>query len=238
MSAVIKKPDSSQPTIPCADKQTDKPVLSFCRILSLTTVPAHLLVQDFSEWAQCQVLDFVSRYRPADADEVYDIMNALDDRLATPNSAVVLATVRVFLNMTLSMPYDHQQVGRHNSWGSIFSRPAMSVLLLPSHSHVGKGFAGWLTRYRLWSRVTLVASTSSCGIIHMRRGLATYTVCAQVLERIKDPLMTLVSRDHHETAYAVLAHFLIIAQRAPLIFASVRLWTHSQIFADECAPPA
>ncbi len=44
----------------------------------------------------------------------------------------------------------------------------------------------------------------------------------QVLERIKDPLMTLVSRDHHETAYAVLAHFLIIAQRAPLIFASVR----------------
>ena len=43
-----------------------------------------------------------------------------------------------------------------------------------------------------------------------------------MLERIKDPLMTLVSRDHHETAYAVLAHFLIIAQRAPLIFASVR----------------
>lgn len=34
--------------------------------------------------------------------------------------------------------------------------------------------------------------------------------------------MTLVSRDHHETAYAVLAHFLTIAQRAPLIFASVR----------------
>ena len=55
------------------------------------------------------MLDFVSRYRPADAEEVYDIMNALDDRLATPNSAVVLATVRVFLNMTLSMPYDHQQ---------------------------------------------------------------------------------------------------------------------------------
>lgn len=55
------------------------------------------------------MLDFVSRYRPADQEEVYDIMNALDDRLATPNSAVVLATVRVFLNMTLSMPYDHQQ---------------------------------------------------------------------------------------------------------------------------------
>lgn len=52
----------------------------------------------------------MSRYTPADAEEVYDIMNALDDRLATPNSGVVLAAVRVFLHMTLAMPYDHQQV--------------------------------------------------------------------------------------------------------------------------------
>ena len=44
----------------------------------------------------------------------------------------------------------------------------------------------------------------------------------QVLERIKDPLVTLISRDQYETAYAVLAHFLVIAQRAPIIFASVR----------------
>ena len=44
---------------------------------------------------------------------------------------------------------------------------------------------------------------------------------AQVLERIKDPLQTLVSRDHFETAYAVLAHFLLIAQRAPILFSQV-----------------
>jgi hypothetical protein len=44
----------------------------------------------------------------------------------------------------------------------------------------------------------------------------------QVLERIKDPLVTLISRDQYETAYAVLAHFLVIVQRAPVIFASVR----------------
>jgi len=108
-------------------------------------------IKEFSEWAQCQVLDFVSRYVPESKEEVYDIMNALDDRLSTPNSAVVLATVKVFLNLTLSMPYDHQQV----------------------------------------------------------------------LERIKDPLMTLTSRDHYETAYVVLAHFLVIAQRAPVIFSSI-----------------
>ena len=43
-------------------------------------------------------------------------------------------------------------------------------------------------------------------------------VCLQVLERIKDPLQTMISRDHFETAYAVLANFLLIVQRAPVIF--------------------
>jgi non-SMC mitotic condensation complex subunit 1 len=56
------------------------------------------------------VLEFVSHFQPSTKEEVYDIMNALDDRLSTPNSAVVLATVKVFLNLTLTMPYDHQQV--------------------------------------------------------------------------------------------------------------------------------
>ena len=46
--------------------------------------------------------------------------------------------------------------------------------------------------------------------------------CLQVLERIKDPLMTLLSRDHFETAYAVLCHFHLIAQRAPIIFSQVQ----------------
>ena len=38
---------------------------------------------------------------------------------------------------------------------------------------------------------------------------------------MKDPLQTLVSRDQYETAYAVLAHFLLIAQRAPILFSQV-----------------
>ena len=44
---------------------------------------------------------------------------------------------------------------------------------------------------------------------------------SQVLERVKDPLQTLVSRDQYETAYAVLAHFFLIAQRAPILFSQV-----------------
>ncbi|KAK9817308.1 hypothetical protein WJX72_012438 [[Myrmecia] bisecta] len=108
-------------------------------------------LKEFSEWAQCQVLDVISTYRPSGEQEVYDIMNVLDDRLSHSNSAVVMATVKVFLHLTLSMPATHQQV----------------------------------------------------------------------LERIKDPLITLVSRDHYETAYAVLAHFHLIAQRAPIIFSQI-----------------
>ena len=33
--------------------------------------------------------------------------------------------------------------------------------------------------------------------------------------------MTLVSRDHYETAYTVLCHFLLIVQRAPVLFSQV-----------------
>jgi non-SMC mitotic condensation complex subunit 1 len=137
------------------------------------------------------VLEFVSHFQPSTKEEVYDIMNALDDRLSTPNSAVVLATVKVFLNLTLAMPYDHQQV-----------TAAATV-----HHHLG-----------LHSPLTdepghTSASTDSFVVV-------------QVLERIKDPLVTLISRDQYETAYAVLAHFLVIAQRAPIIFASVSADQH------------
>lgn len=67
-------------------------------------------MQEFSEWAQCQVLEFAAHYRPSGEQEVYDFMNVLDDRLSHSNSAVVMATVKMFLHYTLSMPATHQQV--------------------------------------------------------------------------------------------------------------------------------
>lgn len=54
----------------------------------------------------------------------------------------------------------------------------------------------------------------------------------QVLERVKDPLQTLVSRDQYETAYAVLAHFLLIAQRAPILFSQVQLTGPDHLLLD------
>src|SRR3569833_911969 len=56
----------------------------------------------------------------------------------------------------------------------------------------------------------------------------------QVLERIKDPLKTLISRDDPAIAYAVLSHVLLIVLRAPIIFESVRTRIPCHWFWAEC----
>lgn len=67
-------------------------------------------MKEFNEWAQCIILELVSKYVPMDTEEIFDIMNLLEDRLHHANGAVVLATIKVFLHMTLSMTDVHQQV--------------------------------------------------------------------------------------------------------------------------------
>ncbi|GIL71417.1 hypothetical protein Vretimale_2716 [Volvox reticuliferus] len=105
-------------------------------------------IKEFSDWGQCQVLELVTHYTPAAEAEVYDMLNALEDRMGHVNSAVVMATIKVFLHLTINMTATHQQV----------------------------------------------------------------------LERIREPLKTLISRDDAPTAYAALSHVLLLAQRAPMIF--------------------
>ncbi|KAL8499231.1 hypothetical protein ACS0TY_022274 [Phlomoides rotata] len=107
-------------------------------------------IKEFNEWAQCIVLELVSKYVPADSEEIFDIMNLLEDRLQHANGAVVLATIKEFLHMTLSMTDVHQQV----------------------------------------------------------------------YERIKAPLLTLVSSGSPEQSYAVLSHLHLLVMRAPYIFSS------------------
>ncbi|KAH7682442.1 AP-1/2/4 complex subunit beta protein [Dioscorea alata] len=107
-------------------------------------------IKEFSEWAQCLVLDLVSKYIPTDSNDIFDIMNLLEDRLQHVNSAVVLATIKLFLHMTMSMTDVHQQV----------------------------------------------------------------------YERIKAPLLTLVSTSSPEQSYAVLSHLHLLVMRAPMLFSS------------------
>uniref|UniRef100_A0A0D6R438 Beta-adaptin-like protein n=1 Tax=Araucaria cunninghamii TaxID=56994 RepID=A0A0D6R438_ARACU len=107
-------------------------------------------IREFSEWAQCLILDIVSKYVPSEGNEIFDIMNLLEDRLQHANSAVVLATINVFLHLTISMADVHQQV----------------------------------------------------------------------YERIKAPLLTLVSSGSPEQSYAVLSHLHLLVMRAPILFSS------------------
>ncbi|VAH77720.1 unnamed protein product [Triticum turgidum subsp. durum] len=67
-------------------------------------------IKEFSEWAQCHVLELASKFIPSDNNEIFDIMNLLEDRLQHANGAVVLATIKVFLHLTMSMTDVHQQV--------------------------------------------------------------------------------------------------------------------------------
>ena len=67
-------------------------------------------IKEFSEWAQCLVLELITKYVLSDSSEIFDIMNLLEDRLQHANGAVVLATIKVFLQLTLSMTDVHQQV--------------------------------------------------------------------------------------------------------------------------------
>ncbi|KAK4787411.1 hypothetical protein SAY86_011244 [Trapa natans] len=107
-------------------------------------------IKEFSEWAQCLILELVAKYVPSGNNEIFDIMNLLEDRLQHANGALVLATIKVFLQLTLLMTDVHQQV----------------------------------------------------------------------YERIKAPLLTLVSSGSPEQSYAVLGHLHLLVMRAPMLFSS------------------
>ena len=77
-----------------------------------TNIIMYLLnrIREFSEWGQCAILDLVARYTPTSEDEMFDIMNLLEDRLKHANSAVVLGTTKVFLNFTANNAPLHEEV--------------------------------------------------------------------------------------------------------------------------------
>ncbi|XP_078345034.1 AP-4 complex subunit beta-1-like isoform X2 [Oculina patagonica] len=57
----------------------------------------------FSGWGQSMIMELLLRYKPVDTDELFDILNLLDDRLKHPNSAVVMACIQLFIHMTKDM---------------------------------------------------------------------------------------------------------------------------------------
>jgi hypothetical protein len=226
----------------------------------------------------------VGLYRPASEGEVFDIMNALEDRMAQVNSALVMAAVKVFLHLTLAMPATHQQVGAATGAGGAAGAGAgagSELSSLPScHDGSSRGAPACHSCMPLLpTRTTRLEACPYPGmqplapcpplslpvppchlalsaphrhptgtpqaphrhfhcsktfiqapphpftwhlLLRCSFPLLLVTACwlspPQVLERIKDPLKTLISRDEPATVYAVLAHVLLIVQRAPFIF--------------------
>eukprot|EP01147_Barroeca_monosierra_P004316 gene4316-6624_t len=62
----------------------------------LTKEVAYMLLNrlaDFTEWNQCAVMNVLLRYTPQDEEEIFDILNILDDRLKHTNTGVVLVSI-------------------------------------------------------------------------------------------------------------------------------------------------
>jgi AP-4 complex subunit beta-1 len=62
----------------------------------------HLLnrIKEFNEWGQSVILELTSKYNPSTKEEMFDIMNLLEDRFKHASSSVVLGAVKVFLHLT------------------------------------------------------------------------------------------------------------------------------------------
>ncbi|RLN60233.1 hypothetical protein BBJ29_004816 [Phytophthora kernoviae] len=85
----------------------------------------HLLsrISDFNEWGQCNILQIVAKYKPTGPDEVFTIMNTLEQCLRVSNSAVVLATAKCFFNLT-------QARGMEQIQDQVFERMRQPLLTL------------------------------------------------------------------------------------------------------------
>lgn len=67
-------------------------------------------LRDVPEWQQTQILRLCLLYTPANEDEMFDIMNLLEERLLGSNSAVIIGCSHVFLHLTQNLPAVHRQV--------------------------------------------------------------------------------------------------------------------------------
>lgn len=59
---------------------------------------------DLDQWGQSEVLTFLLRYRPRSEEELFDILNLLDDYLKSSSTSVVMAATKLFLVLAREYP--------------------------------------------------------------------------------------------------------------------------------------
>lgn len=70
-------------------------------------------IRNFSEWGQCLLMEILLKYyRPETEAERFDVLEVLDCGLNHTNSAVILATAKLFLHYTANYRDQYQQVIR------------------------------------------------------------------------------------------------------------------------------
>ncbi|CCI41625.1 unnamed protein product [Albugo candida] len=89
----------------------------------------HLLsrITDFNEWGQCNILHIVARYKPNSDEQVFAIMNTLEQCLRVSNSAVVLGTTNCFFRLTERMDHLQDQVYER------MRQPLLTLMAAGSH---------------------------------------------------------------------------------------------------------
>ncbi|EAN92339.1 putative beta-adaptin [Trypanosoma cruzi] len=80
--------------------EVTKPILYYL-LNKLRSVP---------EWHQAQIINLVLRYTPTSEEEMFDIMNLLEERLQSNNSDLILSASNVFFYLTQNYPAVYRQV--------------------------------------------------------------------------------------------------------------------------------
>ncbi|KAG8347707.1 putative beta-adaptin protein [Trypanosoma vivax] len=82
-------------------------------------------LRDIPEWQRIQVIHLIHRYTPSSEEEMFDMMNLLEEHLLSLNSSVILEICHVFFYLTQNHPAVHIQV---------FERLKIPLLTLTSSS--------------------------------------------------------------------------------------------------------
>ncbi|RNF26889.1 putative beta-adaptin [Trypanosoma conorhini] len=92
----------------------------------------HLLnkLRGVPEWHQAQIINLVLRYTPGSEEEMFDIMNLLEERLQSHNSDLILSVCKVFFHLTQNYPAVHRQVFER------LKLPLLSLISSGSNSEV------------------------------------------------------------------------------------------------------
>ena len=135
----------------------------------------------FSDWGQCLVLELAAAYKPENPEEMYNLMNLLEDRLRSSNSAIVLATVNVFLHLTLGHADVHQ---------AVYERIKAPLYTLAAS---GSGECA----YAVWAHLHLLVCRAPVLFAMDYRQFFVRASDSQPVKRLKLEMLTAVADEHN-----------------------------------------